>query len=191
MIKQRFVGFLVLGALAIIFWPIVFGTAEPEDDLMLPVIEMPDRPSVTVQKSTEPVLERVDRSRLPTLPEVESADKLGDVDVAKPRGQLVAADTEPSNQMSARQRAEFDAQGLPLSWELQVATFSEISRADDTAMLLREKGYKAYVAPVIIDGRKLFRVRIGPNIQRQRLLEIQADIDAYFGVESRIVKFEV
>ena len=72
-----------------------------------------------------------------------------------------------------------------------MATLSAQQRAEEIAELLREKGHKAYVSPVTIRSQQLYRVRIGPSLQRQRLIDIQADIDAYFGVESKIMKFEV
>ena len=192
MFKRRLVGFVVLGALAIIFWPIVFVSPEPEQDLMLPVLEMPERPGVVTSERKEPVLERVDRSRLPVIERADAAAPLRvDLESVQASVPLIEADTRPINQSSARQRAEFDEQGLPLSWELQVASFTAADRAEKIAMELRNKGHKAYVSPVTIGDQQLFRVRIGPNLQRQRLIEIQSDIDAYFGVQSKIIKFEV
>ena len=192
MFKQRLVGFIVLGALAIIFWPIVFVSPEPDQELMLPVFEMPERPDVVMSERREPMLERVDRSRLPVIQRGErSEDSTIDTIATDPQSELVAADNEPNGQVASRQRAEFDEQGLPVSWELQVATLSAQQRAEEIAELLREKGHKAYVSPVTIRSQQLYRVRIGPSLQRQRLIDIQADIDAYFGVESKIMKFEV
>ena len=192
MFKQRLVGFIVLGALAVIFWPIVFVSPEPDEELMLPVFEMPERPDLVMSERREPVLERVDRSRLPVIERAETPDDvIVDFAVAAPTGELITADYEPSGQTSSRQRAEFDAQGLPVSWELQVATFSVKQRAEEVAQQLRNKGHKAYVSPVTIRSQQLHRVRIGPNLQRQRLIDIQPDIDAYFGVQSKIIKFEV
>lgn len=192
MFKQRLVGFIVLGALAIIFWPIVFVSPEPDQELMLPVFEMPERPNLVMSERREPILDRVDKSRLPVIergqtPEETTIDAVS-TDLS---GELVAADNEPNGQISSRQRAEFDEQGLPVSWELQVATFGAERRAEEIAEQLRKKGHKAYVSPVTIDTRRLYRVRIGPNLQRQRLIDVQPDIDAYFGVESKIIKFEV
>jgi DedD protein len=192
MVKQRLVGFIVLGALAVIFWPIVFVSPEPEQELVLPVFEMPERPAVAMSERREPVLERVDRSRLPTIERTAPSEGAGIDEVnINPSFELIAADTEPRSQDSSRQRADFDDQGLPVSWALQVATLSLETRAEEIAADLRNKGHKAYVSPVTIGTQQLFRVRIGPNLQRQRLIEIQPDIDAYFGVKSTIIKFEV
>jgi len=193
MFKQRVVGFIVLGALTIIFWPIVFVPPEPDQKLVLPVFEMPERPTIAMSKKQEPILDRVDRSLLPVIDRATRPNKAGMVDTATadPESELIAADNAPSGQRSSRQRAEFDDQGLPVSWVLQVATFSAEMRAAEIAEQLRKKGHKAYVSPVTIGAQQLFRVRIGPNLQQQRLIEIQPDIDVYFGVESEIIKFEI
>ena len=192
MIKQRFVGFVVLVAIAVIFWPIVFVTPENADDFDLPVFEMPPKPVVAVSERREPVLNKVDQSVLPKVQEREPPI-IQPIDIASPAPDLalVDADEEPEQQSSALERADFDDQGLPVSWELQVATFSTAERAEEIALELRNKGHKAYVSAVIIDGTKLFRVRIGPKMQKQRLLDLQPDIDAYYGVESSIIRFGV
>ncbi|REJ72146.1 MAG: hypothetical protein DWQ28_00925, partial [Proteobacteria bacterium] len=170
----------------------VFVSPEPEEELMLPVFEMPERPDLVMSERREPNLERVDRSRLPVIERAEPTDEATiDAIVTNPQIELIAADNEPSGQKSSRERAEFDAQGLPVSWELQVATLSAQERAEAIAEQLRKKGHKAYVSPVNIRSQRLYRVRIGPNLQRQRLIDIKPDIDAYFGVESKIIKFEV
>lgn len=192
MIKQRFVGFVVLVAIAVIFWPIVFVTPENVDDFELPVFEMPPKPVVAVSERREPVLNKVDQSVLPKVQEREPPI-IQPIDIASPAPDLalVDADEEPERQLSALERADFDDQGLPVSWELQVATFSTAERAEEIALELRNKGHKAYVSAVTIDGTKLFRVRIGPKMQKQRLLDLQPDIDAYYGVESSIIRFGV
>ncbi len=190
MIKQRFVGFVVLVAIAVIFWPIVFVTPENTDDFELSVFEMPPKPAVAVSERREPVLDKVDQSILPEMPERQTPI-VQPVDIASPMPDvaLVDADEEPEQQASALERAEFDDQGLPVSWELQIATFSNAERAEEISQLLRDKGHKAYVSPIILDDQRLFRVMIGPKLQKQRLIEIQPAINDYFSVESFIVRF--
>ncbi|MEC8158621.1 MAG: SPOR domain-containing protein [Pseudomonadota bacterium] len=190
MIKQRFVGFVVLVAIAVIFWPIVFVTPENADDFELSVFEMPPKPAVAVSERREPVLDKVDQSILPEMPERQTPI-VQPIDIASPMPNvaLVDADEEPEQQASALERAEFDDQGLPVSWELQIATFSNAERAEEISQLLRDKGHKAYVSPIILDDQRLFRVMIGPKLQKQRLIEIQPAINDYFSVESFIVRF--
>jgi DedD protein len=192
MIKQRLIGFLVIIALTIIFWPIVFVAPIQEDDLVFPEFEMPPKPDITGSPREAPEMNRLKVEQLPQipLPEVPTEQPI-DIAVASSERSLIAADIEPLQQSSAHERAAFDEQGLPISWELQIATFSTESRAQMIAEQLQNKGHKAYVSPVTIDAKGLYRVRIGPNIQKSRLLDIQRDIDAYYGVKSEIIKFGV
>ena len=192
MIKQRLIGFLVIIALTIIFWPIVFVAPIQEDDLVFPEFEMPPKPDITGSPREAPEMNRLKVEQLPQipLPEVPTEQPI-DIAVANSERSLIAADIEPLQQSSALERAAFDEQGLPISWELQIATFSTESRAQMIAEQLQNKGHKAYVSPVTIDKKGLYRVRIGPNIQKSRLLDIQRDIDAYYGVKSEIIKFGV
>ena len=190
MIKQRFVGFVVLAAIAVIFWPVVFVTPKNADEFEFPVFEMPPKPSVAVSERREPIINKVDQSILPELPQ-RQPPIVQPIDVASPMSNvaLVDADEEPEQQASALERPEFDEQGLPVSWELQIATFSNSERAEEISQLLRDKGHKAYVSPIILDDQRLFRVMIGPRLQKQRLIDIQPSINDYFSVESFIVRF--
>ncbi len=189
-IKQRFVGFVVLVSIAVIFWPVVFVTPDDAVDFELPIFEMQPRPDFGKSEFREPVLNKADRAVLPTfLKPLSPAIQPVDVASLAPEVDLVAAFDEPHGQVSALERADFDEQGLPISWELQIATFSTLERAEEISHLLREKGHKAYVSPVTIDERSLFRVMIGPKLQKRRLIDIQAAIDDYFSVQSIIVRF--
>jgi DedD protein len=181
---------VVLVAIAVIFWPIVFVTPENADDFELPVFEMPPKPEIEVSERREPVLNKVDQAVLPKVPELQPPISQP-VDIASPApsAALVDADEEPDQQPSALERAEFDDQGLPVSWELQIATFSNVQRAEEISQLLRDKGHKAYVSPIILDDQRLFTVMIGPKLQKQRLIDIQPAINDYFSVESFIVRF--
>ena len=190
MIKQRFVGFVVLVAIAVIFWPVVFITPENADDFQLPALEMPPKPTIEVSERREPTLNKVDQAELPKVPKrPPPISQPGDIVSPSPNMVLIGADDEPDQQWSALERAEFDDQGLPVSWELQIATFSNVERAGKISQLLRDKGHKAYVSPIILDDQRLFRVMIGPKLQKQRLIEIQPAINDYFSVESFIVRF--
>ena len=190
MIKQRFVGFVVLVAIAVIFWPVVFITPENADDFQLPALEMPPKPTIEVSERREPTLNKVDQAELPKVPKRQPPiSQPVDIVSPSPNMVLIGADDEPDQQWSALERAEFDDQGLPVSWELQIATFSNVERAGKISQLLRDKGHKAYVSPIILDDQRLFRVMIGPKLQKQRLIEIQPAINDYFSVESFIVRF--
>lgn len=192
MIKQRFVGFVVIAALIIIFLPIVFVAPQEEDQLVLPVFEMPLKPSLQASPRVQPALNIVDETQLPSSPRKETnAQQPLDVAVLRADGVLAEADFQPRQQSSARERAKFDGQGLPISWTLQVAALSSEWKAEEIAQFLRNKKYKAYVSSVYLENQVLFRVMIGPSLQKTRLDEFKVLLDEYFLVDSVIVPFSV
>ena len=192
MIKQRFVGFVVIAALIIIFLPIVFVAPQEEDQLVLPVFEMPLKPSLQASPRVQPALNIVDETQLTSsLRKETNAQQPLDVAVLRADGVLAEADFQPRQQSSARERAKFDEQGLPISWTLQVAALSSEWKAEEIAQFLRNKKYKAYVSSVYLENQVLFRVMIGPSLQKTRLDEFKVLIDEYFLVDSVIVPFSV
>jgi len=192
MIRQRFVGFVVIAALIIIFLPIVFVAPQEEDQLVLPVFEMPLKPSLQASPRVQPAINIVDETQLPSSPRKETnAQQPLDVAVLRADGVLAEADFQPRQQSSARERAKFDEQGLPISWALQVAALSSEWKAEEIAQFLRNKKYKAYVSSVYLENQELFRVMIGPSLQKTRLDEFKVLLDEYFLVDSVIVPFSV
>ncbi|MDA7581745.1 SPOR domain-containing protein [Luminiphilus sp.] len=192
MIRQRFVGFVVIAALIIIFLPIVFVAPQEEDQLVLPAFEMPLKPSLQASPRVQPAINIVDETQLPSSPRKETyAQQPLDVAVLRADGVLAEADFQPRQQSSARERAKFDEQGLPISWALQVAALSSEWKAEEIAQFLRNKKYKAYVSSVYLENQELFRVMIGPSLQKTRLDEFKVLLDEYFLVDSVIVPFSV
>ncbi|MGB5397657.1 MAG: SPOR domain-containing protein [Gammaproteobacteria bacterium] len=54
------------------------------------------------------------------------------------------------------------------AWALQAGTFSSKANADKFAAGLKKYGH-AYVDDIIMDGKKVYRVRIGPELDKERL----------------------
>lgn len=201
-VKQRLVGALVLLALGVVFWPIIFVEApEPE---MLPAESMPPRPAVDTSPLEVPEVPRERISaQLPKLPDQAEAQRAADTatELAEPPEDAV----EPEALMSGLPEAdeleplatreqppaepELDEQGLGVAWVLQVATVSSETRAQALLARLGDKGYKAFIKPIKRDKRSLYRVQIGPKVERARLEKIKAVIDPELRVESAILRY--
>ena len=63
-----------------------------------------------------------------------------------------------------QQQAEAPVQ----AWALQAGTFSSKANADKFASGLKTYGH-AYVDDIMLDGKKVYRVRIGPELDKDRL----------------------
>ncbi|MEM8561700.1 MAG: SPOR domain-containing protein [Pseudomonadota bacterium] len=201
LLKQRLVGALILLALAVVFWPIIF--VEPterfaqERQPIPPAPQLDDttmpEPSATGLRGTETWeivdegdLQAVDEFGLSMPPETAAAvaqeipaPDSASADIAPPRGPREQAPAQPA----------LDEMGLPIAWILQVASVSSAAKADELRNALLALEEKAYVKKLQRGDKSLYRVYIGPNVERAKLERIQPRINSLFGVQSMIVRY--
>jgi|SRR5690606_12808328 len=175
-LKQRLVGALVLVALGVIFLPSLFNGGRPEQAALLK--EVPPVPEVVIPEFQEPI---------------RSADFLDEA----PRDVTQLYAMEPKTPQGEERVVEnplpqpkLDSKGLPDSWVLQVASFSDAKRADQLKKSLQAKNYKTFTRTANKDNKKVIRVLIGPEIDTKKLANIKVAVDRDFKVKSIVVKFE-
>ena len=198
LLRQRLVGTLVLVALGVVFWPLIFVTPETRDPIVLqpmsqrPVIDQtpipepesyelsvapklpdpPKNPSLVQEVADTQTQTNLEAGALAALPESDS--------VAGPQPRAVPPSEDPL----------VDDQGLAIFYVLQVATVGSASRADELVEGLRARGYKAFSNPYVQVDDELFRVQIGPNAERAPLARIKPEIDTVLKVDSQILRYE-
>lgn len=74
------------------------------------------------------------------------------------------------------------------SWTLQVGTFEKKSNAIAFRDKLRKKKHPAYVESAKVDGKKSFRVRIGPELDKARLEKLKIRLNKEQKIKGFIVK---
>ncbi len=202
-LKQRLVGALILVALGVVFWPIIF--VEPGERSGMEHGRIPPPPVI----DTTPI-ESPEQGELRGSPEWEPEGLVdeGDTDVEEwtevtaleptpPRdseptaaGQVEAAPVEESRSRSvAPEKPALDSKGVPVAWMLQVASVSSRSKAEELRDRLLAMQEKAYVKQLKVGDKEFYRVYIGPNFERAQLEKIQGGIDTRFGVKSMIVRY--
>lgn len=215
-LKQRLVGALILVALALIFWPIVF--VEPEDKPVAQPQSIPEPPAVSIEAidapadaglRASPELTEYGESQESLDPEaqgnagadgteyvVEEVEEVTEQVASAPAAAASGAAQVPAAATAATivrsespQPLVTDGDGVPVAWTLQVATVSSAEKADALRRRLLEKGEKAYVTTISSGGKQLYRVGVGPKFERQELERIQASIDAEFGVKTMLVRY--
>lgn len=62
------------------------------------------------------------------------------------------------------------------AWALQLGSFSKESNAEAMRDKLRAKGYASYVDVLKKPDRSIYRVRIGPELDKKRLEHIKAEL---------------
>jgi DedD protein len=202
-LKQRLVGALILVALGVVFWPIIF--VEPGERSGMEQGRIPPPPVI----DTTPI-EAPEQGELRGSPEWEPAtiEEEGDAvveewsempaeEAAPPRdtapSPAVPVDTVPAEQARSREVAPekpvLDSKGVPVAWILQVASVSSRSKAEELRDRLLAMQEKAYVKQLKRGDKEFYRVYIGPNFERAQLEKIQGGIDSRFGVKSMIVRY--
>lgn len=74
------------------------------------------------------------------------------------------------------------------SWTLQVGTFSQEKNALGFRDTLRKEGYLAYSETSQSDGKKSYRVRIGPELEKARLEKIKVKLKADKKIDGFILR---
>lgn len=209
-LKQRLVGALILLALGVVFWPIVF--VQPEESSNVGQRSIPQPPAVSTSPIEEPdpaglraSLERATGEDLLTMdgtdvyddserstPRVPATD-ITATDIADtPEQSMTMSGQEPAVsevRTEAPQRLAVDGDGVPVAWTLQVVTVSSYEKAESLRQRLLQKSEKAYVTTVSSGGKQLYRVSVGPKFERHELERIQASINAEFGVKTMLVRY--
>ena len=196
--KQRMVGALVLVALAVIFLPMLFSRQDETRRVSVDVPATPQTPA-TPQVQVEPV----------AVPEPQSLPQEPvptDEDLAQPKASSVpvpittvtpsVATTQPAPvvkpaaaQAPAKPAAEpsrVDANGLSVSWSVQLASLSNRASADTLQKSLRAQGYNAYIRSS--DG--LNRVFVGPLIERAEADRLRDQLSKQQKLNGLVVRFQ-
>ena len=200
-LKQRLVGALILVALGVVFWPIIF--VQPGVEEVAQQQQIPPRPGVAITPIEPP-----DQMGLRASPEHTAMDDSPDEgEVVLPADDSSAAHPpEPVRESVSMQkpgvadiadvaRAEppaplvMDSDGVPVAWILQVASVSSAEKADELRRRLLSMNYKAYVKKVERGSKVLHRVYLGPKFERAKLEQMQSAIDAEFGVKSMVARY--
>lgn len=208
-LKQRLVGALILVALGVVFWPIIF--VEPGGQGGAGQTQIPPRPHVDTTPVEAPDMAGLrpspafDKDVSDATPAPEAGAPAADTatERADPAPEGVAsgsalqpvADTGSGQTPARKTRAEppvkprLDADGIPITWILRVASVSSAARAEELRSELQKSGHKAYVKKVRSGGKLLYRVYVGPKAEKAKLEQIRGQIDSQFGVTSMITRY--
>ncbi|MBX9754334.1 MAG: SPOR domain-containing protein [Pseudomonadaceae bacterium] len=189
-LKQRIVGALVLLALMVIFLPMLLSR---QDDLQRVVVDAPAMPQAPVMPQVELDPVNVPQAQLlpdEPVPMTESeiaATAPAVVAPTKPAAAVTApAATKPPVAEVAAPASRLDANGLSVSWSIQLASLSSRTSADSLQNRLRGAGYNAYVRNV--EGMN--RVFVGPVIERAEADRLRDQLTRQQKLNGFVVRFQ-
>ena len=214
--KQRMVGALVLVALAVIFLPMLFSRQDEQRQVTVEAPAAPQAPvvpqvhvePVVVPEPQalpqEPVPSDVEiaQQEEPTMPIAPAAPAapVTPAPVAKPVTLPAPAavppvnkpTTAPSQPITAAPgkpdttQSRVDANGLSVSWSVQLASLANRASAENLQKTLRSQGYNAYIRTA--DGKN--RVFVGPLIERAEADRLRDLLNRQQNLKGFVVRFQ-
>lgn len=204
--KQRMVGALVLVAIAVIFLPMLFSR---QDDARHVQVEAPAAPQapVTSQIKVDPVAvpeqQPLPQEPVPTDEELAKPTPPPAMPIApapsRPAVSQPAAKPAPAKPTPApaapapaapaapaADPSRVDANGLSITWAVQLASLSNRANADNLQKTLRTQGYNAYIRTA--DG--VNRVFVGPLIERAEADRLRDQLDKQQKLKGIVVRFQ-
>lgn len=177
--KQRLVGAIVLGCLAIIFLPILLdgeGVSPPEMNIVIPAapafpepLELePERPVIHSDTDTLSINNESGVPVVEAIP-VDSGD--------------AATDSESFPGL--------DIEGLPEAWSVRLGLFGESANAEALVADLLGQGYRAYSDSLSTSQGELTAVLVGPVITRDEAESLRNELSNSFNLDALIVEFSI
>ena len=213
--KQRMVGALVLIALAVIFLPMLFTRQDESHPVQVDAPAAPQAPAgqqVQVEPVTGPEPQALPQEPVPDEDNAAASNQPPSMPIAPaPAAQAPAAaapqaakpapapkptpapaapvttPAAPSAPAVAKAAPSgVDANGLSVSWSVQLASMSNRANADNLQKTLRTQGYNAYIRTA--DG--VNRVFVGPLIERAEADRLRDQLDKQQKLKGIVVRFQ-
>ncbi|MEE4893858.1 SPOR domain-containing protein [Pseudomonas alliivorans] len=211
--KQRMVGALVLIALAVIFLPMLFTRQDESHPVQVDAPAAPQAPAgqqVQVEPVTVPEPQASPQEPVPDEDDVVVSNQPPSMPIAPapaPAAQAPAATAPPAVKPAPAPKSApapatpaaptapavakaapsgVDANGLSVSWSVQLASMSNRANADNLQKTLRTQGYNAYIRTA--DG--VNRVFVGPLIERAEADRLRDQLDKQQKLKGIVVRFQ-
>lgn len=172
--KRRLVGAFVLVSLAVIFLPMLL-EEQQERDVRIEETNIPKQPVVEEDFHSKVLPLPDDEPLIPPLPRQEQEA-------------VVAEQAEPPADLPVPEKTLEPKVGLS-AWVVQIASLSNKKNADQLVADLRKNRHSAFLEQVYVNGKNLFRVRVGPEIDRKRAERMAQEIHKTFKLKGQVIRY--
>ena len=204
--KQRMVGALVLVALAVIFLPMLFSRQDEQRQVTVDAPAAPQAPAVppvqvdpvvvpepqALPQEPVPSDDEIAQQEAPSAPIAPVAPAPAAKPVAPAPVPVNKPTVAPSQPITAAPgkpdttQSRVDANGLSVSWSVQLASLSSRASAESLQKSLRSQGYNAYIRTA--DGKN--RVFVGPLIERAEADRLRDLLSRQQNLKGFVVRFQ-
>ncbi|MCL1077710.1 SPOR domain-containing protein [Parashewanella spongiae] len=169
--QNRLVGTIVVVALGVIFLPDMLDGKKPRQEENFS--EIPLRPAFSgdINKNNSEVIGAIE------LPQPET------VDSTQPESSTTeVVNSEPVKTKSTPKKIE-------VGFTLQLGSFKNAANVNALVKKLRKSGFPAYTLPKIPVDKELTKVFVGPNVSKEKLIAIQAQVLKQTGLKGRVITY--
>ena len=178
--KQRLVGTVVIGCLAIIFIPILLdGEGVPAPEMTASIPEAPPMPIAPVIAAERPEI---------NADAIESTQDEISTELNNTRSNQLSA---VSDMPPAPELPRLNAAGIPATWSVRLASFGQMANAESLVDRLREKEYKGFSRPIETSRGPFTGVYVGPVMTENEAARLQPELAAAFDLEGVVVQFDI
>jgi DedD protein len=177
-LKQRLLGGAVLVALVVIFVPMLID--EPVDSRVVSDHRIPLKPE-DIEKPMPTIL--------PPPPEASEAPApvASKPPAAKPTERTTA--NAPKKQPEKTKQTQQSKRKPPAAWIIQVVSLTVEKNALQLVSDLRKADMPAQVQTVDVDGKRHYRVRVGPEVNHRTALKMAERIKGEFKLTPRVLQY--
>ena len=184
--KQRLVGAIVLGCLAVIFLPALLdgkGLTSPAMSIVIPIARRfpeplkiePQRP-VVISDTDEILIKSEVYSVLDNSVEVIDA---------------IAVNDNEDDQINIVELPMLDSEGLPQAWSVRLGLFGDKENAEALITELFIQSYRAYSNSISTSQGDLIAVFVGPVVTRTEAESLRVKLSNSFNIDAVIVEFGI
>ncbi len=187
-LKQRLAGAVVIIALGVIFIPLLLDGAGMEEYRRLKM-NMPERPEyefpvVVPEKPMPPAPERT--AKAPEGEHIQAPARTRTrAGSSTPRsgGRARATATPPAPKPKATPKP---ARHIKPAFVVQLASFEKRDNARALVDRLRKAGFESFIETHRLDGRRMYRVKVGPMLRREDANKVLARLERKFRLKGTI-----
>ncbi len=200
-LKQRIIGAVVLIALAIIFLPAILkekisnGEFESKIPKMPPILEEYQVDTDAIDRLAKQPTSQLEQELAKQEQQVAKRDAAEQKSLEKStRKSNPSAESspqsslKPANVKTHKESLSPDFQDA--AWVLQVASFSQSANAKKLVKKLKKQGLKAYRRSISVKGKKLYRVFVGPFVDKAQATKNLKQVSNISQTEAIIKAFD-
>jgi DedD protein len=176
-LKQRLLGGAVLVAIVVIFVPMLID--EPLDSRVVSDHQMPSKPeSVEIpMPSILPPPPADTPAPTPVLPVADEGSK------------AARTASEPEPKPKPKPVPEQQSKPSPSAWMIQVASLTVKENAEKLVADLRQAEMPAMLERVEVEGKRHYRVRVGPEVSHKTAMSMAERIKRDFKLTPKVMRY--